>query len=115
MQVAFSATMNKEDQAFAKHFGKNTDLKLHSITNGVKSHKNGVEQNGKLGPKHCEEFEPTPAWVAVMTYFGLYILTLFGYLRDFMLYYGLEKSRAFKERGNEVCYMERTSEKYHYV
>ena len=51
-----------------------------------------------------EEFEETPLWVAVCTYFSYTILIIFGYLRDFMRNHGLERSKAPKEKGNEVCY-----------
>ena len=68
--------------------------------NKDKPHKNGV-QNGKSHPK-SSDFEQTPISIAVMTYIAYAILILFGYLRDFLRFYGLEKSRAVKERGNKV-------------
>ena len=49
-----------------------------------------------------EDFEDTPFQVAVLTYLSYFFLILFGYLRDFMRKYGLEKSKAPKESGNEV-------------
>lgn len=49
-----------------------------------------------------EDFEDTPFQVAVLTYLSYFFLILFGYLRDFMRKYGLEKSKAPKEGGNEV-------------
>lgn len=96
--------VNGKRDAFAKHCGKDTDVKINGVPNGVKLHKNGVG-TGKLVQKtaDCEEFEATPVWVTVMTYFAYAILLMFGYLRDFMRHYGLEKSRGFKERGNKVC------------
>ena len=95
---------NGQRDAFAKHCGKDTYVKIHGVPNGVQAHKNGVE-TGKLGRKtNCEEFEQAPVWIAIMTYIAYAILMLFGYLRDFMRHYGLEKSQAFKERGNKVCY-----------
>lgn len=48
-----------------------------------------------------EDFEDTPFQVAVLTYLSYFFLILFGYLRDFMRKYGLEKSKAPKEGGNE--------------
>ena len=50
-----------------------------------------------------EEFEETPLWAAVCTYFSYTILVIFGYLRDFLRSRGLEESKAQKEKGNEVC------------
>ena len=90
-------------------------------TNNVTKDENGVkpdvqQANGEFG-LHCrsknnsktkavrskyEDFEETPLLIAVMTYIAYALLILFGYVRDFMRYYGLEKSRAFKEEGNKV-------------
>ena len=96
--------INGQRDAFAKNCGKNTDVKIHGVPNGVQPHENGVETE-KLGRKtNCEEFEEPPMRIVVMTYIAYAILMLFGYLRDFMRHYGLEKSQAFKERGNKVCY-----------
>jgi hypothetical protein len=83
------------------------------LQNGInnKSKENGVngyrvhstsEQDLHSKPVHCEEFEATPLWIAVLTYMSYAILILFGYMRDLLRFYGLEKSRAYKERGNEV-------------
>ena len=47
-------------------------------------------------------FEETPLIVAVITYIGYGILVVFGYLRDFLRYRGLEKTKAAKEKGNKV-------------
>lgn len=91
--------MNGEDDAFETLSKRKGDVRLRG--NGDKYHKNGAE-NGDLGGKSVEEFQQTPIWIAVMTYIAYAILILFGYLRDFMRYYGLEKSRAFKEIGNKV-------------
>lgn len=51
-----------------------------------------------------EEFEDTPFQVAVLTYLSYFFLILFGYLRDFMRKYGLERSKAPKEYGNKVSF-----------
>jgi serine palmitoyltransferase len=93
--------MNGEADALKNLGTGKGHVRLHG--NGNKLHKNGVE-NGKSGLKNSEDFEQTPIWIAVMTYIAYAILILFGYLRDFMRFYGLEKSRAFKERGNKVSY-----------
>ena len=88
--------MKEERSAYEQLCKEKGDVKLAT------RHKNGVE-NGKSSRKNCEEFESMPLWIAVMTYIAYAILILFGYLRDFMRFYGLETSRAFKERGNKVC------------
>ena len=83
-----------------------------------KSHKNGFSklkhglsalQEEKLQDfkdSFVEEFEDTPFQVAVLTYLSYFFLILFGYLRDFMRKYGLERSKAPKESGNGVSYLQ---------
>ncbi|XP_046849497.1 serine palmitoyltransferase 2-like [Xenia sp. Carnegie-2017] len=90
--------MNEKFDKLGDHDNGNSMQK--SRKNGETTHKNGVE-NGKSNYKNHEEFEQTPIWIAVMTYIAYAILILFGYLRDFMRFYGLEKSRAYKEKGNK--------------
>ena len=34
--------------------------------------------------------------------YDVYMLGIFGYMRDFMRKYGLEKSKSVKETGNQV-------------
>ena len=66
------------------------------ISNGNLHMKNGVE-NGRnhfdqpLRQNFQESFEPTPLLPAIVTYIGYGILTLFGFFRDFLRKYGLEK------------------------
>ena len=80
-----------------------------SHTNGFCDRKNGlsVQKEEKLKDfkdSFVEEFEDTPFQVAVLTYLSYFFLILFGYLRDFMRKYGLERSKAPKESGNKVRY-----------
>jgi len=49
-----------------------------------------------------DEFEEIPLYCIVMTYMSLFFLIIFGYMREFMRQYGLEKSKAVRETGNEV-------------
>ncbi|XP_070296494.1 serine palmitoyltransferase 3-like [Salvelinus sp. IW2-2015] len=48
-----------------------------------------------------ESFEQAPMYVAVMTYLGFGIVTLFGYFRDFLRAVGLEKCHIAKEREEQ--------------
>ncbi|MBN3294914.1 SPTC2 palmitoyltransferase, partial [Amia calva] len=48
-----------------------------------------------------ESFEETPMIVAVLTYMGYGILTLFGYLRDFMREWKIEKCHIARERDEQ--------------
>ncbi|XP_012495894.1 PREDICTED: serine palmitoyltransferase 3 [Propithecus coquereli] len=70
--------------------------------------KNGIvkeaQQNGKthIYEKHIvESFEEAPLHVMVFTYMGYGIGTLFGYLRDFMRNWGIEKCNAAVEREEQ--------------
>lgn len=51
-------------------------------------------------PRH-ESFEQAPMYVAVMTYLGFGLVTLFGYLRDFLRAVGLEKCHLARERPEQ--------------
>ncbi|KAG8443876.1 hypothetical protein GDO86_009173 [Hymenochirus boettgeri] len=58
--------------------------------------------NGNLYKKpFMEFFEEAPMYVAVLTYIGFGIVTLFGYLRDFMRAWGLEKCYMAEERAQQ--------------
>lgn len=48
-----------------------------------------------------ESFEETPLWVAVLTYMGYGILTIFGYLRDFLRHWDIEKCHVARERDEQ--------------
>ncbi|XP_078412588.1 serine palmitoyltransferase 3 [Cetorhinus maximus] len=48
-----------------------------------------------------ESFEQPPIYVPVLTYMGYGIVTLFGYLRDFLRSCGLEKCHASQERKEQ--------------
>ncbi|XP_029305960.1 serine palmitoyltransferase 3 isoform X4 [Cottoperca gobio] len=48
-----------------------------------------------------ESFEQAPMYVAVMTYLGFGIVTLFGYFRDFLRAVGIEKCHLAQEREEQ--------------
>ncbi|XP_030069829.1 serine palmitoyltransferase 2 [Microcaecilia unicolor] len=67
---------------------------------GDKNHH--VMQNGGLYKRPFNEaFEETPMLVAVLTYMGYGILTLFGYLRDFLRAWKIEKCHNATEREEQ--------------
>ncbi|KAG8448997.1 hypothetical protein GDO86_015890 [Hymenochirus boettgeri] len=77
--------------------------------NGVKRCENGAVKNGMPPEEKIqygglykrpfnEAFEETPMIVAVLTYMGYGILTLFGYLRDFLRAWKIEKCHIATER-----------------
>ena len=71
--------------------------------NGFHKGSNGfTSQERNYAAKMLDEFEETPLYAAVMTYMSYFFLIVFGYMRDFMRKYGLEKSKSVKETGNKV-------------
>ncbi|KAF3830970.1 hypothetical protein GH733_002208, partial [Mirounga leonina] len=61
-----------------------------------------VTQNGGLYKRPFNEaFEETPMLVAVLTYVGYGVLTLFGYLRDFLRHWRIEKCHHATERKEQ--------------
>uniref|UniRef100_A0A665VZ30 Serine palmitoyltransferase 2-like n=1 Tax=Echeneis naucrates TaxID=173247 RepID=A0A665VZ30_ECHNA len=61
-----------------------------------------VTHNPKLYKKpFVESFEETPLLVAVLTYMGYGILTIFGYLRDFLRHWNIEKCHVAREREEQ--------------
>uniref|UniRef100_A0A3P8R6A8 serine C-palmitoyltransferase n=1 Tax=Astatotilapia calliptera TaxID=8154 RepID=A0A3P8R6A8_ASTCA len=61
-----------------------------------------VPHNSSLYKKpFVESFEETPLWVAVLTYMGYGILTIFGYLRDFLRHWDIEKCHVARERDEQ--------------
>ncbi|XP_017331697.1 serine palmitoyltransferase 2 [Ictalurus punctatus] len=60
------------------------------------------ECNGGLYSKpFIESFEETPMLVAVLTYMSYGILTIFGYLRDFLRQWRIEKCHIAREREEQ--------------
>jgi len=69
--------------------------------------KNGVT-NGTLCKKtFIEHFEQAPMYVAVLTFVGFGVGTVFGYLRDFMRAWGLEKRNVAQEREQQKVRMKK--------
>ncbi|XP_008280215.1 serine palmitoyltransferase 2b [Stegastes partitus] len=61
-----------------------------------------VTHNSSLYKKpFSESFEETPLLVAVLTYMGYGILTIFGYLRDFLRHWNIEKCHVARERDEQ--------------
>ncbi|XP_038592874.1 serine palmitoyltransferase 3 [Micropterus salmoides] len=80
------------------------ELKCEDITkNGChnKREKNGPGTGVASRQHRQESFEQAPIYVAVMTYLGFGIVTLFGYLRDFLRAVGLEKCHLAQEREEQ--------------
>jgi len=75
----------------------------HSRKNGFHKGSNGfTNQERNYAIEMLDEFEEIPLYCIVMTYMSLFFLIIFGYMREFMRQYGLEKSKAVRETGNEV-------------
>uniref|UniRef100_A0A4W4H6L9 serine C-palmitoyltransferase n=1 Tax=Electrophorus electricus TaxID=8005 RepID=A0A4W4H6L9_ELEEL len=56
---------------------------------------------GLYGRPFIESFEETPMLLAVLTYMGYGILTVFGYLRDFLREWKIEKCHIAREREEQ--------------
>ncbi|KAK6301383.1 hypothetical protein J4Q44_G00274360, partial [Coregonus suidteri] len=81
----------------------NGNLKTQLNGNNLKSaiyKKNGYHNKAQRFQRP-ESFEQAPMYVAVMTYLGFGIVTLFGYFRDFLRAMGLEKCQIANEREEQ--------------
>lgn len=90
----------------AKAAGKG-NLKPHLNQNGYHSRreKNGPGTGVASRQHRHESFEQAPMYVAVLTYLGFGIVTLFGYLRDFLRAVGLEKCHLAQERVEQKAFI----------
>ncbi|XP_046884623.1 serine palmitoyltransferase 3 isoform X2 [Hypomesus transpacificus] len=92
---------------------KNGNIKQYlnqcDLKNGIKKRTNGYHKAERTGPwkgplprrRASEAFEQAPMYVAVMTYLGFGIVTLFGYFRDFLRAVGLERCHLAQERHEQ--------------
>lgn len=62
---------------------------------------NGPGSGDAPRPSRHQSFEQAPMYVAVMTYLGYGLVTLFGYFRDFLRAVGLEKRHLAQERPEQ--------------
>lgn len=68
----------------------------------VPQNQNDTQSNNSLYKNpFLESFEETPLLVAVLTYMGYGILTIFGYLRDFLRHWNIEKCHVAREREEQ--------------
>lgn len=80
---------------------KSEDVKVNGYHKKVQVVKNGPGNGvAPRQPRH-ESFEQAPMYVAVMTYLGFGLVTLFGYFRDFLRAVGLEKCHVAQERPEQ--------------
>ncbi|XP_076141606.1 serine palmitoyltransferase 3 [Alosa pseudoharengus] len=63
--------------------------------------KNGTSAGPRPQQRGEDSFEQAPMHVAVLTYIGFGIVTLFGYFRDFLRAVGLEKCHVAQERDEQ--------------
>uniref|UniRef100_A0A8C8ES72 serine C-palmitoyltransferase n=1 Tax=Oncorhynchus tshawytscha TaxID=74940 RepID=A0A8C8ES72_ONCTS len=87
----------------------------NTIGNSFNLHLNSVHENltttvifmcttsglGLYSRPFIESFEETPMLVAVLTYMGYGILTIFGYLRDFLRDWKIERCHVAREREEQ--------------
>lgn len=81
--------------------GRVNGLHQEPLLRGV-SGETSESPNGSLYPRpFVESFEETPMLVAVLTYMGYAILTVFGHLRDFLRHWKIEKCNITAEREEQ--------------
>ncbi len=90
--------ISKDSQYVIQANGLKAEEKSVNAQNGLKN----AEIIHQFRPKVQESFEETPLLIAVITYIAYGVLVCFGYFRDLLRCYGLEKNKSAKERGNEV-------------
>ena len=56
----------------------------------------------ELKHKFHEEFEETPTWAAVVTILGYAVLSVLGWLRDFLRHIGLEEKKNAQDPNPKV-------------
>ncbi|KAK6488792.1 serine palmitoyltransferase 3 [Huso huso] len=74
------------------------------VRSGFSNHcsKHNGKANGCLDKRPFKEsFDQAPLYVAVLTYVGFGVVTLFGYFRDFLRACGLEKCNLAQEREEQ--------------
>ncbi|CAL8316309.1 unnamed protein product [Merluccius merluccius] len=91
-----------------KRSGKNGFVKNHCLFQQPHKYRRPREKNhnvvrnpGLYNKPFVESFEETPLLVAVLTYMGYGILTVFGYLRDFMRHWNIENCNVARERDEQ--------------
>uniref|UniRef100_A0A8C6PYW7 Serine palmitoyltransferase long chain base subunit 2 n=1 Tax=Nothobranchius furzeri TaxID=105023 RepID=A0A8C6PYW7_NOTFU len=70
---------------------------FHGASSVVTSSNHG----GFYNRPFLESYEETPMLVAVLTYMGYGVLTVFGYLRDFLRHWKIEKCHIAREREEQ--------------
>ncbi|XP_055028497.2 serine palmitoyltransferase 2 isoform X1 [Misgurnus anguillicaudatus] len=104
-----ASTSNKNEDCHAANGvkpGRNGMVRNHHIHHQYQQQEKKVNHhaacNGELYSRpFIESFEETPMLVAVLTYMGYGILTIFGYLRDFMREWKIEKCHIAREREEQ--------------
>ncbi|KAJ1156691.1 hypothetical protein NDU88_009409 [Pleurodeles waltl] len=81
-----------------KKNGVTKGLQQNGTANGIP---NGTANRSIYNKPFNESFEQAPMYIAVFTYMGFGVVTLFGYLRDFMRAWGLEKCHMAAERKEQ--------------
>ncbi|XP_060118979.1 serine palmitoyltransferase 2 [Heteronotia binoei] len=87
---------------------KNGGLKNGYVRGPADAHSqiHHIAHNGALYKRPFNEaFEETPMLVAVLTYVGYGVLTLFGYLRDFLRYWKIEKCHHATDREEQLDFV----------
>lgn len=98
--IIFNGNYHQKGEA---NRGKGCDVPLSNFNAGYMKQER-LKKKTKVKPIQQKLFEETPLLVAVITYIGYGVLVVFGYVRDFLRYYGFERNNAAKDKGREVNY-----------
>ncbi|KAM8847237.1 serine palmitoyltransferase 2b [Synchiropus picturatus] len=82
-------------------FVKSHCLLEHKYRRPREKIQNGTHNSSLYKKPFVQSFEETPLLVAVLTYMGYGILTVFGYFRDFLRHWNIEKCNVAKERDEQ--------------
>ncbi|XP_068183115.1 serine palmitoyltransferase 3 isoform X2 [Antennarius striatus] len=100
--MARTAANGKLKVNFNQNGPKPEDMTKCTPNNGEKT---GPRTNVPSRQPRQESFEQAPMYVAVLTYLGFGIVTLFGYFRDFLRAVGLEKCHLAQERQEQKAFV----------
>uniref|UniRef100_A0A8C6VYZ1 serine C-palmitoyltransferase n=1 Tax=Nothobranchius furzeri TaxID=105023 RepID=A0A8C6VYZ1_NOTFU len=79
----------------------NIQTRIHKHRSQTEALLRSSNHGGFYNRPFLESYEETPMLVAVLTYMGYGVLTVFGYLRDFLRHWKIEKCHIAREREEQ--------------
>jgi hypothetical protein len=105
--LSFSQTKNELNAKMTSSTINNNNKKQIISNDQTSEFKNTVSKNSinKIERKMQESFEEAPLWAAVITYIGYLILNIYGWLRDFLRFVGIEKKKTAMDNNPSVIHL----------